>query len=64
MAPDDFYCSELLEQTGICVVPGTAFGQKHGTYHFRATAIAKLDKMKSLVTKFEEFHKNFFEIWK
>nr|CAD7437493.1 unnamed protein product [Timema bartmani] len=33
--PDVFYAFQLLEQTGICVVPGSGFGQKPGTYHFR-----------------------------
>ena len=35
MEPDVFYCLELLENTGICVVPGFGVGQKPGTYHFR-----------------------------
>lgn len=35
MAPDMFYCMSLLEETGICVVPGSGFGQREGTYHFR-----------------------------
>ena len=35
MAPDVFFCFELLEETGICVVPGSGFGQKEGTLHFR-----------------------------
>jgi len=35
MKPDVMYCFELLEETGICVVPGSGFGQKDGTYHFR-----------------------------
>jgi len=30
------YCYELLEETGICVVPGSGFGQRQGTYHFRS----------------------------
>ena len=29
------YCFDLLESTGICVVPGSGFGQKPGTFHFR-----------------------------
>lgn len=33
--PDMFYCMKLLEETGICLVPGSGFGQKDGTYHFR-----------------------------
>ena len=64
MEPDEFYCSELLEKTGICVVPGSGFGQIPGTYHFRATIIAQMDKMKKLISKFENFHKNFLNIWK
>ncbi|MEA3307073.1 MAG: aminotransferase class I/II-fold pyridoxal phosphate-dependent enzyme, partial [Elusimicrobiota bacterium] len=31
------YCMELLEKTGICVVPGSGFGQAPGTLHFRTT---------------------------
>ncbi|NWV19312.1 ALAT2 aminotransferase, partial [Origma solitaria] len=34
-APDMFFCMRLLEETGICVVPGSGFGQREGTYHFR-----------------------------
>ncbi len=33
--PDAMYCFQLLEETGLCVVPGSGFGQKEGTYHFR-----------------------------
>ncbi|EFO14113.2 hypothetical protein LOAG_14412 [Loa loa] len=32
---DFFYAMQLLENSGICVVPGSGFGQKPGTYHFR-----------------------------
>lgn len=35
LAPDMFFCMRLLEETGICVVPGSGFGQREGTYHFR-----------------------------
>jgi aspartate/methionine/tyrosine aminotransferase len=34
-APDVFYAFQLLENTGICIVPGSGFGQRPGTYHFR-----------------------------
>jgi len=33
--PDVFYSLHLLEETGICVVPGSGIGQIPGTYHFR-----------------------------
>lgn len=36
--PADFlYCLEMLEQTGIMTVPGSGFGQRDGTNHFRIT---------------------------
>ena len=35
MHPDSFYALELLEKTGLCVVPGNGFGQRDGTFHFR-----------------------------
>ena len=38
MEPDAMYCYQLLEETGICVVPGSGFGQKEGTYHFRSAS--------------------------
>ena len=34
--PDEFYCWQMLEATGISPVPGNSFGQKEGTYHFRS----------------------------
>ena len=33
--PNAFYAFQLLESTGICIVPGSGFGQVKGTYHFR-----------------------------
>ena len=36
-APDAFYTMELLNATGVCVVPGSGFGQVKGTWHFRST---------------------------
>lgn len=35
-APDMFYCMTLLEDEGICLVPGSGFGQREGTFHFRS----------------------------
>lgn len=34
-AADVYYAFQLLENTGICIIPGSGFGQKPGTYHFR-----------------------------
>lgn len=33
--PDELYCQQLLDETGICVSPGSVFGQKRATFHFR-----------------------------
>ncbi|KAG1888244.1 pyridoxal phosphate-dependent transferase [Suillus subluteus] len=37
--PDAFYALALLDATGICVVPGSGFGQKEGEYHYRLTCL-------------------------
>lgn len=37
LTPDEFYCTQLLEKTGVCSVPGNGFGQEPGTYHLRTT---------------------------
>ncbi|KAL8803367.1 MAG: hypothetical protein Q9200_006245 [Gallowayella weberi] len=57
-APDEFYCIRLLDATGICVVPGSGFGQKEGTLHFRTTFLAPGTEW---VGKITEFHQGFME---
>lgn len=39
-AADEFYCLKMLDATGVCAVPGSGFGQKEGTFHFRTTFLA------------------------
>lgn len=63
MEPDMFYCLELIEATGICVVPGSGFHQRPGTYHFRTTILPPIDQIKSLLSKFETFHLGFLAKW-
>lgn len=50
--PDDFYCLKLLEATGICIVPGSGFGQKEGTLHFRTTFLAPGTEWVGRIVKF------------
>lgn len=57
MSPDEFYCKELLENTGICTVPGTGFGQVPGTYHLRTTFLAPGTEW---IERWEKFHKEFY----
>lgn len=62
-SPDSFYTMSLLENTGICVVSGSGFGQKPGTYHFRTTILPQKDKLIEMLKLFENFHKRFLEIY-
>ncbi|KAK3086013.1 hypothetical protein FSP39_012147 [Pinctada imbricata] len=64
MAVDAMYCYELLENTGICVVPGSGFGQKPGTYHFRTTILPSVEKLKEMLDRFQGFHKSFMQKYK
>jgi aspartate/methionine/tyrosine aminotransferase len=56
---DSDYAMALLEATGICVVPGSGFGQAEGTAHFRTTILPPTDKIQKVVAALGEFHKNF-----
>uniref|UniRef100_U5ER68 alanine transaminase n=1 Tax=Corethrella appendiculata TaxID=1370023 RepID=U5ER68_9DIPT len=58
---DVFYAFQLLEQTGICIVPGTGFGQKPGTYHFRTTILPQPEKLKEMLELFRSFHVKFLK---
>ncbi|XP_045431837.1 alanine aminotransferase 1 isoform X2 [Pipistrellus kuhlii] len=58
-APDMFFCLRLLEETGICVVPGCGFGQREGTYHFRMTILPAAEKLRPLLEKLSQFHAKF-----
>lgn len=58
-SPDTFYCLSLLEETGICVVPASGFGQKKGRYGFRTTFLPKEDKLMEAIEALSKHHKNF-----
>jgi alanine transaminase len=61
VSPDSLYCFQLLEQFGVCVVPGSGFGQKDGTYHFRMTILPSVDQLKKLLQRLKEFHEKFMK---
>jgi aspartate/methionine/tyrosine aminotransferase len=56
---DTEYCMALLEQTGICVVPGSGFGQKAGTLHFRTTFLPPQEEIEDFVTQLRTFHEQY-----
>ena len=60
-SPDAFYCFALLEETGLCVVPGSGFGQKPGTFHFRMTILPPFDVIEKNMGLFKDFHSKFME---
>lgn len=63
-APDVFYAFQLLENTGICIIPGSGFGQKPGTFHFRTTILPQPEKLKTMLEKFRDFHTEFVQKYK
>jgi hypothetical protein len=64
MAADAFYAFALLEATGICIIPGSGFGQREGTFHFRTTILAQKDVIKSMLARLGDFHVKFLEEYK
>jgi alanine transaminase len=59
MTPDALYALSLLDETGICVVPASGFGQKEGRYGFRTTFLPPDDQMMPAIKLFASHHKNF-----
>lgn len=60
-AADVLYCMELLEATGVCVVPGSGFGQRKGTLHFRTTFLPPEDQIDGVVDSMRRFHHDFLK---
>jgi aspartate/methionine/tyrosine aminotransferase len=56
---DEDYCLALLEETGICVVPGSGFGQEPGTLHFRTTFLPPQDEIEEFVERLKQFHEQY-----
>lgn len=57
---DEDYCLALLESTGICVVPGSGFGQESGTAHFRTTILPPTQKIEEVIGKIADFHASYW----
>eukprot|EP00051_Salpingoeca_urceolata_P027127 m.480129 g.480129 ORF g.480129 m.480129 type:complete len:550 (-) comp21709_c0_seq1:284-1933(-) len=61
MQPDAFYCFQLLDHTGVCVVPGSGFGQRAGTHHFRTTFLPPEDEIDTMLSSLATFHAEFLD---
>jgi len=58
---DSEWCMALLEETGICVVDGSGFGQAPATSHFRTTILPPLGEIEVVVKRIVEFHLAFVQ---
>jgi aspartate/methionine/tyrosine aminotransferase len=56
---DAQWCMALLEAEGICVVPGSGFGQLPGTAHFRTTILPPTKQLEAVVEKIARFQKSY-----
>ena len=60
---DEFYCLEMLDKTGICVVPGSGFGkmpeEETGACFFRTTVLAK--ETDEFIERYGKFHTEFLK---
>jgi aspartate/methionine/tyrosine aminotransferase len=53
------YCMALLEETGLCVVNGSGFGQAEGTSHLRIAFLPPKEMLAEVLPKWIEFHNNY-----
>ena len=53
------YCMSLLEETGLCVVNGSGFGQKPGTHHLRIAFLPSKASLQSVLPEWIDFHNKY-----
>jgi len=61
---DAEYCTRLLLKTGIVTVPGSGFGQKPGTWHFRTTFLPSEEDIETVTVQLCDFHREFMAQYK
>ncbi|CUI15044.1 alanine aminotransferase, putative [Bodo saltans] len=61
VAADARWALELLEATGVVVVPGSGFLQQQGTFHFRTTILPPQDQMMAMTSAIRAFHTKIME---
>lgn len=59
--PDMLWAMELLDNTGIIVVPGSGFGQVPDTYHFRITFLPESEIMDDVIERISKFQVQFMD---
>jgi aspartate/methionine/tyrosine aminotransferase len=53
------YCMALLEETGLCTVNGSGFGQAEETHHLRIAFLPSKEQLKEVLPKWIEFHNRY-----
>lgn len=53
---DAHFCAELIKETGVVVVPGTGFGQRPDSHHFRIVILPPEDIMNDAFNLIKEFY--------
>lgn len=61
LVPDVMWCYDLLDSTGIVVVPGSGFGQKPDTWHFRTTILPPFETMEKVMKGIKTFQESFLK---
>ena len=59
--PDSHFVAELIKETGVVVVPGSGFGQKPGTQHFRVVFLPNEQILEKAYTAIGNFYQKYLE---
>lgn len=57
--PDNHFVAELIKETGVVVVPGSGFGQKPGTQHFRVVFLPTDEVLEKAYNSISKFFTNY-----
>jgi len=60
---DNHFVAELIKETGVVVVPGTGFGQKPGTHHFRVVFLPQDEKLEKAYKSIASFTEKYFNAY-
>ena len=61
---DQLQVDHILDRTGVVLVPGSGFGQKKGTRHFRISCLVHENEFKSVMDLLKYEHEKFMQLWK
>ena len=64
LKPDEEYCLKMLKEIGVCTIPGSGFGQKENTFHFRIAILPPEDEINEISEKIKLFHSRFMNTYK